>query len=344
MHDQHPSKSYIDLNRTGVALMEIVSRPDMRSSIEAAAYVRKLRSILRYLGTCDGNMEEGSLRADVNVSVRRPGEALGTRTETKNLNSLRFIQQAIDFEVVRQIEILEDGGEIDQETRLFDTTTGTTRTMRSKEDAHDYRYFPDPDLLPLVILQDEVDELAAALPALPDQIKDRLTGDYGLSAYDAAVVTEERETALFYEAASQGHDRKLVANWMTVELFGALNKSGQILAECKVTPKRLGDLVGLISDGTISGKIAKDVFAVMFETGGDAASIVEEKGLKQVSDSGAIEALIDAVIAANEDKVAEYRAGKDKLFGFFVGQVMKQSGGQANPGMVNQILRTRLDG
>ncbi len=344
MHDQHPSKSYIDLNRTGVALMEIVSRPDMRSSIEAASYVRKLRSIMRYLGTCDGNMEEGSLRADVNVSVRRPGEALGTRTETKNLNSLRFIQQAIDFEVVRQIEILEDSGEIDQETRLFDTTTGTTRTMRSKEDAHDYRYFPDPDLLPLVISQDEVDELAAALPELPDQIKDRLTGDYGLSAYDAAVITEERETALFYEAASQQHDRKLVANWMTVELFGALNKSGQTLAECKVTPKRLGGLVGLISDGTISGKIAKDVFAVMFETGGDAANIVEEKGLKQVSDSGAIEALIDAVIAANEDKVAEYRAGKDKLFGFFVGQVMKKSGGQANPGIVNQILRTRLDG
>jgi aspartyl-tRNA(Asn)/glutamyl-tRNA(Gln) amidotransferase subunit B len=284
------------------------------------------------------------LRADVNVSVRRPGEALGTRTETKNLNSLRFIQQAIDFEVMRQIEILEDGGEIDQETRLFDTTTGTTRTMRSKEDAHDYRYFPDPDLLPLVLSQHEIDELAAALPELPDQIKDRLTGEYGLSAYDAAVITEECETALFYEAASQGHDRKLVANWMMVELFGALNKSGQTLAECKVNPKRLGGLVGLISDGTISGKIAKDVFAVMFETGGDAASIVEEKGLKQVSDSGAIEALIDAVIAANEDKVAEYRAGKDKLFGFFVGQVMKQSGGQANPGMVNQILRTRLDG
>ncbi len=344
MHDQHPSKSYIDLNRTGVALMEIVSRPDMRSPIEAAAYVRKLRSILRYLGTCDGNMEEGSLRADVNVSVRRPGEALGTRTETKNLNSLRFIQQAIDFEVVRQIEILEDGGKIDQETRLFDTTTGTTQTMRSKEDAHDYRYFPDPDLLPLVISQQEVDDLAAALPELPDQIKDRLTSEYGLSAYDAAVITEECETALFYEAASQGHDRKLVANWMMVELFGALNKSGQTLAECKVNPTRLGGLVELISDGTISGKIAKDVFAVMFETGGDAANIIEEKGLKQVSDSGAIEALIDAVIAANEDKVVEYRAGKDKLFGFFVGQVMKQSSGQANPGMVNQILRTRLDG
>ena len=344
MHDQHPSKSYIDLNRTGVALMEIVSRPDMRSAAEAAAYVRKLRSILRYLGTCDGNMEEGSLRADVNVSVRRPGDPLGTRTETKNLNSLRFIQQAIDYEVARQIEIIEDGGEIDQETRLFDTATGMTRAMRSKEDAHDYRYFPDPDLLPLVIAQAEVDELSAALPELPDQIRDRLTGEYGLSAYDAAVITEERETAAYYEAASAGRDRKLVANWMTVELFGALNKSGQTLADCKVTPAALGGLVGLIEDGTISGKIAKDVFATMFETGKDAAAIVEAQGLKQVSDSGAIEAMIDEVIAANEDKVAEYRGGKDKLFGFFVGQVMKASKGQANPGMVNQLLRAKLDG
>jgi aspartyl-tRNA(Asn)/glutamyl-tRNA(Gln) amidotransferase subunit B len=344
MHDQHPSKSYIDLNRTGVALMEIVSRPDMRSAAEAAAYVRKMRSILRYLGTCDGNMEEGSMRADVNVSVRRPGEELGTRTETKNLNSLRFIQQAIDFEVARQIEVIEDGGTIDQETRLFDTSTGATRTMRSKEDAHDYRYFPDPDLLPLVIPQEDVDALAAGLPELPDQIKDRLTGEYGLSAYDAAVITEERETAIYYEAASNGRDRKLTANWMTVELFGALNKSGQTLAECKVTPECLGGLVGLISDGTISGKIAKEVFADMFESGKDASTIVEEKGLKQVSDSGAIETLIDGVIAANGDKVTEYRGGKDKLFGFFVGQVMKQSGGQANPGMVNEILRKKLDG
>ena len=343
MHDQHPSKSYIDLNRTGVALMEIVSRPDLRSAAEAAAYVRKLRSILRYLGTCDGNMEEGSLRADVNVSVRRPGEALGTRTETKNLNSLRFIQQAIDYEVARQIEIIEDGGEIDQETRLFDTTTGATRTMRSKEDAHDYRYFPDPDLLPLVIPQAEVDELNAALPELPDQIRDRLTGEYGLSAYDASVIIEERETASYYEAASAERDRKLVANWMTVELFGALNKSGQSLADCKVTPAALGGLVGLIEDGTISGKIAKDVFATMFETGKDATAIVEEQGLKQVSDSGAIEAMIDEVMAANKDKVTEYRGGKDKLFGFFVGQVMKASKGQANPGMVNQLLRTKLD-
>ena len=344
MHDQHPSKSYIDLNRTGVALMEIVSRPDIRSATQAAAYVRKLRSILRYLGTCDGNMEEGSLRADVNVSVRRPGAELGTRTETKNLNSLRFIQQAIDYEVARQIEVIEDGGTIDQETRLFDTSTGMTRTMRSKEDAHDYRYFPDPDLLPLEIPQSKVDELAAELPELPDSIKDRLMNDYGLSAYDASVITEERETAAFYEAASDGRDRKLVANWMTVELFGALNKAGLDLASSPVSPGALGGLVDLISDGTISGRIAKDVFADMMVSGKQAADIVEEKGLKQVSDSGAIEALIDDVMVANEDKVAEYRGGKDKLFGFFVGQVMKQSGGQANPGMVNQVLRAKLDG
>jgi aspartyl-tRNA(Asn)/glutamyl-tRNA(Gln) amidotransferase subunit B len=324
--------------------MEIVSRPDMRSAAEAAAYVRKLRSILRYLGTCDGNMEEGSLRADVNVSVRRPGGPLGTRTETKNLNSLRFIQMAIDYEVARQIEIIEDGGEIDQETRLFDTSTGRTRTMRSKEDAHDYRYFPDPDLLPMVVSQEEVDALAAALPELPDEIRDRLIGEYGLSAYDASVITEERDTARYYEAASNGRDRKLVANWMTVELFGALNKSGKSLHDCPIAPEELGALVGLISDGTISGRIAKDVFADMFETGKSAANIVDEKGLKQVSDSGAIEALIDKVLADNQDKVEDYRGGKDKLFGFFVGQVMKQSGGQANPGMVNQILRSKLDG
>ena len=343
MHDQHPSKSYIDLNRTGVALMEIVSRPDMRSAAEAAAYVRKLRSILRYLGTCDGNMEEGSLRADVNVSVRRPGEEFGTRTETKNLNSLRFIQQAIDYEVARQIELIEDGGTVDQETRLFDTSTGTTRTMRSKEDAHDYRYFPDPDLLPLLVTKKEVDDLATALPELPDDIRDRLINDYGLSSYDASVITEEKETAKFYEAASAGQDRKLVANWMTVELFGALNKSGQVLSDCNISPVMLGGLVGMISDGTISGRIAKDVFADMFATGKDAALIVDEKGLKQVSDSGTIEALIDTVIAANMDKVEEYRGGKDKLFGFFVGQVMKQSGGQANPSMVNQILKSKID-
>ena len=344
LHDQHPTKSYIDLNRSGVALMEIVSRPDLRSAEQAGAYIKKLRSILRYLGTCDGNMEEGSLRADVNVSVRKPGEVLGTRTETKNLNSVRFIMQAIDFEVERQIEILEAGGQIDQETRLFDTTTGETRQMRSKEDAHDYRYFPDPDLLPLTFTQDYVNEIKSSLPELPDQIKARMISEYGLSAYDAGVLTEEREKAKFYERASDGRDKKLVANWMSVELFGALNKAGKSLSESPVSPTALGKLVDLISDGTISGRIAKDVFADMFETGRDATVIIEEKGLKQVSDAGSIEGLVDQVLADNQDKVAEYRGGKDKLFGFFVGQTMKLSGGQANPGMVNQVLRAKLDG
>ena len=342
MHDQHPSKSYIDLNRSGVALMEIVSKPDLRSAEQAGAYIKKLRSILRYLGTCDGNMEEGSLRADVNVSVRRPGEPLGTRTETKNLNSVRFIMQAIDYEVERQIELIEGGGSIDQETRLFDTSTGMTRPMRSKEDAHDYRYFPDPDLLPLELEQSFVDQLKADLPELPDQIKKRMMDEYGLSSYDAGVLTEERETASFYEAASTGGDRKMVANWMSVELFGALNKAGRSLSDCPITPQQLGGLVGLITDGTISGKIAKDVFAEMFETGRNAAEIIEEKGLKQVSDTSAIEAMIDEVLAANPDKVEEYKGGKDKLFGFFVGQTMKLSKGQANPGVVNQILKSKL--
>ncbi len=344
LHDQHPSKSYIDLNRSGVALMEIVSRPDMRSAEEAGAYVTKLRSILRFLGTCDGNMEEGSMRADCNVSVRRPGEALGTRTETKNLNSIRFIGMAINYEVARQIEILEDGGRIDQETRLFDTSTGMTRAMRSKEDAHDYRYFPDPDLLPLQLDQDWVDGLKQNLPELPDALKARLINDFGLSPYDATVISEDRATAAFYEDVAKGHDAKLAANWMTVELFGALNKLGKTLAESPITPSQLGELVGLIGDGTISGRIAKDVFAEMVETGGNAATIIEEKGLKQVSDTGAIEAMIDDVLAANQDKVDEYRGGKDKLFGFFVGQVMKASKGQANPGMVNQLLKSKLDG
>ena len=342
MHDQHPSKSYIDLNRSGVALMEIVSHPDIRSAEQAGAYMKKLRSIVRYLGTCDGNMEEGSMRADVNVSVRRPGEALGTRTETKNLNSVRFIMAAIDYEVARQIEVLEEGGEIVQETRLFDTATGMTRAMRGKEDAHDYRYFPDPDLLPLEFTQDLVDQIAQELPELPDQITARMTSDYGLSSYDAAVLTEERETAAFYEQAAEGQDKKLTANWMTVELFGALNKAGKSLQDSPVSPVQLGALVGLISDGTISGRIAKDVFADMFETSKDAADIIEEKGLKQVSDSGAIETLIDQVLADNQDKVDEYRGGKDKLFGFFVGQTMKLSKGQANPGMVNELLKKKL--
>ncbi len=342
MHDQHPTQSYIDLNRSGVALMEIVSKPDLRSAEQAGAYIKKLRSILRYLGTCDGNMEEGSMRADVNVSVRKPGDALGTRTETKNLNSVRFIMQAIEYEVERQIELIEDGGTVDQETRLFDTSTGMTRAMRSKEDAHDYRYFPDPDLLPLSFTQDYVDGLKAELPELPDQIKHRMVSEYGLTVYDAAVLTEERETAAYYEQASANQDRKLVANWMSGELFGALNKAGMELSDCPIAPAQLGALVGLIADGTISGKIAKDVFAEMFETGKEPAQIIEEKGLKQVSDTGAIEAMIDEVLAANQDKVAEYKSGKDKLFGFFVGQTMKISKGQANPGLVNQLLKSKL--
>ena len=343
LHDQHPSKSYIDLNRSGVALMEIVSKPEMHSAEQAAAYIKKLRSILRYLGTCDGNMEEGSLRADVNVSVRKPGEPLGTRTETKNLNSVRFIMQTIEYEVQRQIELIEDGGAVTQETRLFDTTTGMTRTMRGKEDAHDYRYFPDPDLLPLNFDDAFIADLKKDMPELPDEIKSRMVTEYGLSSYDANVLTEEKEVAAFYELASAGRDRKITANWMSVELFGALNKAGIDLAQSPVSPEQLGGLVDLISDGSISGKIAKEVFADMFETGKDAKQVVEEKGLKQVSDEGAIISMIDEVLASNEDKVDEYRSGKDKLFGFFVGQVMKASKGQANPGMVNQILKQKLD-
>ena len=343
LHDQHPSKSYIDLNRSGVALMEIVSKPEMHSAEQAAAYIKKLRTILRYLGTCDGNMEEGSLRADVNVSVRRPGEPLGTRTETKNLNSVRFIMQTIDYEVQRQIDLIEDGGEVTQETRLFDTATGITRTMRGKEDAHDYRYFPDPDLLPLKFDDAFIAGLKKDMPELPDQIKSRMINEYGLSSYDANVLTEEKEIAAFYELASVGQDKKITANWMSVELFGALNKAGIDLVQSPVRPEQLGGLVELISEGSISGKIAKEVFAEMFETGRDAKNIVEEKGLKQMSDEGTIISMINAVLSSNRDKVEEYRNGKDKLFGFFVGQVMKASKGQANPGMVNQLLKQKLD-
>lgn len=343
MHDQHPAKSVVDLNRSGVALMEIVSKPDLRSPEEAGAYVTKLRSIMRYLQTCDGNMEQGSLRADANVSVRRPGDPLGTRCEIKNVNSIKFLMQAIDYEARRQVELIEDGGSVDQETRLFDANSGTTRTMRSKEDAHDYRYFPDPDLLPLVITPEQVAAIKADLPELPDVKKARLVADYGVSEIDATILTEERETALFYEIASHGRDGKLVANWLISELFGLLNKAGRSLADSPVSPENLGGLIDLISDGTISGRIAKDVFVEMFESGEEAAAIVDAKGLKQVSDSAAIEPLIDAVIAANADKLAEYKGGKDKLFGFFVGQVMKQSGGKANPQMVNQLLRQKLD-
>ncbi|MDF1791138.1 MAG: Asp-tRNA(Asn)/Glu-tRNA(Gln) amidotransferase subunit GatB [Thalassobaculaceae bacterium] len=344
LHDQHPQKTYVDLNRSGVALMEIVSKPDLSSPEEAGLYVKKLRSILRYIGTCDGNMQEGSMRADVNVSVRKPGDPLGTRCEIKNMNSVRFIHQAIEYEARRQIEILEGGGKIDQETRLFDTGRGETRSMRSKEDAQDYRYFPDPDLLPLVLDQARVDALGAELPELPDVKKARFIADFGLSPYDAAILVEERETADWYEQLAKGRDAKIAANWLISELFGALNKAGKDLSESPVSAESLGGLVDLIGDGTISGRIAKEVFAEMFETGKAAGDIVEEKGLKQVSDTGAIEGIIDAVLAENADKVEQYRGGKDKLFGFFVGQTMKKSQGKANPGMVNDLLRQKLDG
>ncbi len=346
VHDLHPQHTYIDLNRSGTALMEIVSKPDLRSAEQAGAYVRKLRAILRYLGTCDGNMEQGSLRADVNVSVRRAGEALGTRTETKNVNSVRFIQQAIEFEAQRQVDVIEDGGTVKQETRLFDASNGTTRAMRSKEESHDYRYFPDPDLLPLEFSQAFVDGLKAELPELPDAKHDRFEAELGLSAYDAGVLVAEKEIADYFETAvgdkGAGRDAKTVANWVTGTLFATLNKSGKNIGQSPVTAEQLGGLMDLMADGTISGKIAKDVFEEMFETGKDADTVVDEKGLKQVSDSGAIEAMIDEVLAANPDKVEEYRAGKVQLLGFFVGQVMKASGGKANPGVVNEVLRAKL--
>lgn len=344
LHDQHPSKSYVDLNRSGNPLMEIVSKPDLRTPEEAAAYVTKLRAIVRYLGTCDGNMDEGSMRCDVNVSVRRPGEPFGTRCEIKNVNSVRFVQAAIEYEARRQIEVIEGGGKITQETRLFDTKNFTTRSMRSKEDAHDYRYFPDPDLLPLRLDDAFIDGIAKTLPELPDAKKKRFIEELGLSAYDAAVLTGEKERADFFEAVlgKKKRNAKLAANWVLTELMGALNKREIELSQSPVSAEQLGGLIDLIEDNTISGRIAKDVFADMLESGKDAAAIVEEKGLKQVTDTGAIEKIVDDVLAANPDKVAEYKGGKDKLFGFFVGQVLKNSGGKANPGMVNDLLKAKL--
>ena len=342
LHEYNPKFSYIDLNRAGVALMEIVSEPDMRSADEAAAYLKKLRSIVRYIGTCDGDMEKGNMRCDANVSVRKPGDPFGTRCEIKNVNSIRFLHKAIEFEAMRQVEIIENGGKIDQETRLFDSTKGETRTMRSKEDAHDYRYFPDPDLLPLELEQSFVDNIKSSLPELPDQKKQRYIDTYGLSSYDASVIVAEKEYAQYYEQLASKHDPKLASNWMTGELFGRLNKQGVDIEQSPVNAAKLGGLLALIEDNTISGKIAKDVLDLMFETGKDAAAIVEEKGMKQVTDTGAIEKIIDEVIAANGDKVTEYRSGKDKLFAFFVGQVMKLSGGKANPAAVNDLLKKKL--
>lgn len=344
LHDQHPAKTYIDLNRSGVALMEIVSEPDMRTAEEAGAYVRKLRSILRYLGTCDGNMEEGSMRCDVNVSVRRPGEPFGTRCEIKNVNSIRFVMAAIEYESRRQVEVIEEGGTIKQETRLWDTTRLETRSMRSKEEAHDYRYFPDPDLLPLELDPEWVEDIRRSLPELPDEKKARFISDYKLSAYDADVLVNEKVKADYFETVANGRDPKIASNWVTGELFGALNKAGKELEQSPVSAENLGGLIDLIADDTISGRIAKEVFETMFETGDKAADIVERKGLRQVTDTGAIEGAIDAVLVANNDKVEEFRSGKDKLFGFFVGQVMKATQGKANPALVNEILMSKLKG
>jgi aspartyl-tRNA(Asn)/glutamyl-tRNA(Gln) amidotransferase subunit B len=341
IHDQDPQNSFVDLNRSGVALMEIVSKPDMRSSEEARAFVTKLRIILRYLGTCDGDMEKGNLRADVNVSVRKPGDDFGTRCEIKNVNSIRFIGQAIEYEARRQIEILEDGGKIDQETRLFDPGKGETRSMRSKEEAHDYRYFPDPDLLPLDLPEGLIEELSSSLPELPDEKKARFQSEYGLSAYDSDVLVGERASADFYEDVARGGDPKLAANWVNNELFGRLNKEGLGIETSPVSAAQLAALVGLIKDGTISGKIAKDLFEIVWTEGGDPREIVEARGLKQVTDTGAIEKAVDEIIAANPDKVEQVRL-KPSMLGWFVGQVMKGTGGKANPQAVNDLLKAKL--
>lgn len=346
LHDQSPTMTYVDLNRSGVALMEIVSKPDIRDAEQAKAYVTKLRSILRYLGTCDGDMEKGSLRADVNVSVRKPGAPLGTRCEIKNMNSITFIGQAIEYEARRQIEILEDGGQIDQETRLYDPNKGETRSMRSKEEAHDYRYFPDPDLLPLEFSQEFVDELKTELPELPDQKKTRFVADFGLSAYDASVLVAERESAVFYETvldrlANRARDGKVAANWVINELFGRLNKEGRDITGSPVSSEQLAAIIDLIGEGTISGKIAKDLFEIVWQEGGDPRALVESRGMKQVTDLSAIEKVVDDIIAANPDKAAQVK-DKPQSLGWFVGQVMKSSGGKANPQAVNELLKSKL--
>lgn len=352
MHDQHPTMSYVDLNRSGVALMEIVSRPDMRSPAEAGAYLRKLRTILRYVGSCDGNMEEGSMRADVNVSVRKPGEPFGTRTETKNVNSVRFVMAVVEQEARRQVDLIEDGGKVVQETRLYDPDRNETRSMRSKEDAHDYRYFPDPDLLPLELDDAFLEECRASLPELPDAKRHRYENALGLSAYNANILTAEADTARWFEAllaesaAKQGKGEadvaKQAANWLTSELFGALNRLGKDLETSPVSPSQAAELLALVADGTISGTIAKQVFEKMLETGEGAAVIVEREGLKQTSDTGAIDAAVAKVLADNADKVEQYKGGKEALFGFFVGQTMKAMQGKGNPQLVNEALKKAL--
>ncbi|MEM9223879.1 MAG: Asp-tRNA(Asn)/Glu-tRNA(Gln) amidotransferase subunit GatB [Pseudomonadota bacterium] len=341
LHDQHPTKSYVDLNRSGVALMEIVSKPDLRSADEAKAYLTKMRTILRYLGTSDADMEKGNLRADINVSVRKPGAALGTRCEIKNVNSIRFAGQAIEYEARRQIGIVEDGGSVDQETRLFDAKTGETRSMRSKEEAHDYRYFPDPDLLPLVLDEAAIEAIRVSLPELPDAKRARYVDELGLTPYDASVLVADRDAAGFFEAVAQGRDSKLAANWVINELFGRLNKEGRGIGDSPVSAAQLGGILDLLGEKVISGKIAKDVFEIVWSEGGDPSEIVENRGMKQVTDTGAIEAAVDAVIAANPDKVEQAKA-KPNLAGWFVGQVMKATGGKANPQAVQQLVRAKL--
>ncbi len=344
IHDQHPTLSLVDLNRSGVALMEIVSKPDLSSPAQAAEYVKTIRAIVRALGTSDGDMEKGNLRCDANVSVRKIGEKeLGTRCEIKNLNSMRNIARAIEFEAERQVELIENGGKVNQETRLFDAVNGETRTMRSKEDAMDYRYFPDPDLPPLVITQEFVDAIKATLPELPEAKKERYIQEFKIPEYDAGVLTSDVELSAYFEKLISKHEAKLAVTWLTVELLGRMNKLGINFSDVKVSAEKLVGLLDLIKSGDISGKIAKDVLDVMIETGDDATKVVEEKGLKQVSDTGAIEKIIDEVLEANPKMLADYKSGKDKLFGFFVGQVMKASKGQANPGVVNQLLKKKLN-
>ena len=343
MHDQDPNNSYVDLNRSGIALMEIVSKPDLRSPSQVGEYIKKLRSIMRYLNTCDGNMEQGSLRADVNVSVRKKGsKEFGTRCEIKNVNSIKFMQQAIEYEARRQIDVIEDGKNIDQETRLFDTKKQETRSMRSKEDAHDYRYFPDPDLLPLQLEEGYIENLKKDLPELPDQKKQRLISDFKLSSYEASVIISDQAVSSYYEEVAKNSDYKLAATWLMGELFATLNKEGKEISESPVSAKNLAQMINLIKDGTISGKIAKTVFEEMVKYDGDPSKIVEEKGLKQTSDPNEIENTIDKILSSNQDKVQQYKSGKEKLFGFFVGQVMKEMKGKGNPGMINDILKNKL--
>jgi len=343
IHDQSPEDSFIDFNRAGVALMEIVSHPDLSDWEEAGDYVAKLRNILRFANTCDGNMQEGSLRCDANVSVRKPNEALGTRCEIKNLNSIKNLMKAIEFEAKRQVKLLENGDTIDQETRLFDVNSGKTRTMRSKEEAHDYRYFPDPDLLPLILKKDRINKIFKTLPELPSQLKERLKSQYNLGTYDARVISAELETAKYFEDLSEGRDAKQAANWIITNLFGKLNELNKSIKDSPISSKKLGDLLDFVNSGTLSNKIAKDVFEEMFKSSKEAKDIIEEKGLKQISNEDDIEELVDKIISENETQVKQFKDGNNKVLGWFVGQIMKLTKGQANPSIVNKIIIKKLN-